>query len=75
MVEKGARVMVDGEHVGIVRYTGLAHFGPGQWIGVAMDDAVGKHDGSVKGMRYFKCRANHGIFVRDNSGRVEGLTE
>ena len=38
-----------------------------------MDDAVGKHDGSVKGMRYFKCRNNHGIFVKDNSGRLEPL--
>merc|ERR1711939_173472 len=39
-----------------------------------MDEAVGRHDGSVKGMRYFKCRNNHGIFVKDNSGRVEPLS-
>jgi len=73
-IQKGVAVLVDGEHKGVVRYTGLAHFGPGQWIGVAMDEAVGKHDGSVKGMRYFKCRNNHGIFVKDNSGRVEPLS-
>ena len=24
----------------------------------------GKNDGSVKGVRYFKCRSRHGIFVR-----------
>ena len=25
---------------------------------------TGKNDGSVKGVRYFKCRGRHGIFVR-----------
>ncbi len=25
---------------------------------------VGKNDGAVKGVRYFKCRNRHGIFVR-----------
>jgi len=25
---------------------------------------VGKNDGSVKGIRYFRCRAQHGVFVR-----------
>ena len=24
----------------------------------------GKNDGSVKGVRYFKCRSRHGVFVR-----------
>ena len=26
--------------------------------------STGKNDGSVKGVRYFKCRNRHGIFVR-----------
>jgi kinesin family protein 13 len=25
---------------------------------------TGKNDGSVKGVRYFKCRKRHGVFVR-----------
>jgi len=25
---------------------------------------VGKNDGSVKGVRYFRCRNQHGVFVR-----------
>ena len=24
----------------------------------------GKNDGSVKGVRYFRCRSQHGVFVR-----------
>ena len=31
-----------------------------------MFDPVGKHDGRVFGYRYFKAKANHGIFVRPN---------
>jgi len=26
--------------------------------------SVGKNDGSVKGVRYFRCRSQHGVFVR-----------
>ena len=29
-----------------------------------VSNATGKNDGSVKGVRYFKCRARHGLFVR-----------
>jgi len=25
---------------------------------------AGKNDGSVKGVRYFRCRSQHGVFVR-----------
>ena len=34
--------------------------------GVVLPDAKGKNDGSVNGKNYFKCKPNHGIFVRQN---------
>jgi len=37
---------------------------PGKWIGVALDEAKGKNNGTVQGKRYFTCEDNHGIFVR-----------
>ena len=38
----------------------------GKWIGVALDDAKGKNNGTVQGKRYFTCDENHGIFVRQS---------
>ena len=49
---------------GIVRFVGGTAFKEGPWVGVQLDSAVGKNDGSVDGTRYFRCRAGYGIFVR-----------
>lgn len=38
----------------------------GKWIGVALDEAKGKNNGTVQGKRYFVCEENHGIFVRQS---------
>lgn len=37
------------------------------WIGVELDEPLGKHDGAIAGpggQRYFTCAAKHGAFVR-----------
>ncbi|KAM0801127.1 CAP Gly-rich domain-containing protein [Usnea florida] len=40
------------------------------WIGITLDEPVGKNDGSVpSGERYFQCGKNRGVFVR--AERVE----
>ena len=41
------------------------------WIGIELDEPVGKNDGRVgaKGKRYFECGPNKGVFVRPD--RVE----
>ena len=31
-----------------------------------MDDPVGRHDGTVQGVRYFAANDNHGVFVVDS---------
>ena len=42
------------------------HVLSGKWIGVVLDDAVGKNNGTVQGKKYFSCEENHGIFVRQS---------
>ena len=50
----------------IFRFCGTTEFATGIWAGVELDTADGKNDGIVKGMRYFHCDHNHGIFVSPN---------
>ena len=51
--------------LGTVRYVGPAEFFKGDWVGVELDDKEGGlNDGSVQGVRYFKCPPKAGIFVR-----------
>lgn len=58
-------VLIDGR-VGTIRYTGTTSFAKGNWFGVALDKPEGKHNGMVKGKRYFDCPPQHGVFVRMN---------
>ena len=37
-----------------------------RWYGVELDDPVGRHDGTVQGVRYFAANDNHGVFVVDS---------
>lgn len=63
----GSRVEVIGKgHRGTVAYVGATMFASGKWVGVILDDAKGKNDGTVQGRRYFTCEENHGIFVRQS---------
>lgn len=49
---------------GYVRFIGPTKFAHGTWIGVELEQAFGKNDGSLKGIRYFRCEENKGTFVR-----------
>ncbi|KRZ18675.1 Dynactin subunit 1 [Trichinella zimbabwensis] len=64
-VRVGDRVcLIDKRLLGIVAYVGTTQFSPGKWIGVILDEPKGKNNGLVQGKEYFRCEANHGIFVR-----------
>ncbi|XP_035850666.1 dynactin subunit 1 isoform X8 [Sander lucioperca] len=58
-------VIGKGQH-GTVAYIGNTLFASGKWVGVILDEAKGKNDGTVQGKRYFTCAENRGIFVRQS---------
>ncbi|KAI8867168.1 Cap-Gly domain-containing protein [Ramicandelaber brevisporus] len=61
---------------GTVRYSGEAGFGGGgYWIGVELDEPLGKHNGTVDGTQYFSCRNKHGVFVRPDRVKVGDYPE
>lgn len=66
-VKVGSLVEVIGKRQrGTVAYIGNTLFASGKWVGVILDEAKGKNDGTVQGKRYFTCQENHGIFVRQS---------
>ncbi|XP_041827715.1 dynactin subunit 1 isoform X3 [Melanotaenia boesemani] len=66
-VKVGSLVEVIGKgQSGTVAYIGTTLFASGKWVGVILDEAKGKNDGTVQGKRYFTCEENRGIFVRQS---------
>ncbi|XP_074619535.1 uncharacterized protein LOC141878474 [Acropora palmata] len=52
--------------LGILKYLGRTHFADGEWCGILLENPCGKNDGSVRGVRYFRCRNKHGVFVHSH---------
>lgn len=59
----GDGVTVAGQKSGIIRFIGRTQFSTGVWLGIELDQPVGKNDGSVSGIRYFDCKPSHGVFA------------
>uniref|UniRef100_A0AC35TGR4 CAP-Gly domain-containing protein n=1 Tax=Rhabditophanes sp. KR3021 TaxID=114890 RepID=A0AC35TGR4_9BILA len=53
-----------GVNIGTICFIGLTKFSTGEWIGVALDEPLGKNAGEVQGTRYFECEPSHGLFVK-----------
>lgn len=59
----GDKVFFDGTKSATVRYIGEVHFAAGVWYGLQLLDGGGKHDGTLNGKTYFRCKA---MFVKDS---------
>ncbi|KAI0011719.1 CAP-Gly domain-containing protein [Xylariaceae sp. FL0662B] len=73
-VGKRCRVGGDDARRGEIKYVGQVKEIPGSigaWVGIQLDEPVGKNDGSVGGTRYWGTESalKHGVFVRPE--RVE----
>ncbi|KAI6779815.1 Dynactin [Emericellopsis cladophorae] len=60
----GQAVLLKNGLKGTVRFYGQTDFAPGVWVGVELEENAGKNDGSVKGIRYFDCAQDHGMFLK-----------
>jgi tubulin-folding cofactor B len=73
-IEVGQRSEVqlaDGSHHrGVVRFVGKRDGAKGYWVGVELDEAFGKNNGTVGGKQYFVCEENFGIFVKPAKVKV-----
>ncbi|CAF3571315.1 unnamed protein product [Adineta steineri] len=56
-------VSIRGTKFGILRYIGKIHVNEGIWCGIKLNGPLGKHDGKIEGVRYFRCSHRHGIFA------------
>ncbi|KAI3968533.1 hypothetical protein MKX01_007843 [Papaver californicum] len=76
-IRVGDRCEVEpGEKRGVVKFVGRAeNIAPGFWIGVQYDEPLGKHDGMVRGKRYFTCPSLHGAMVRPEKVKVGDYPE
>ncbi|WJX77786.1 hypothetical protein P8452_61061 [Trifolium repens] len=76
-IQVGSRCEVaPGGKRGVVKFVGQAEpLGPGFWVGVQYDEPLGKHDGMVKGVRYFQCPPSHGGIVRPDKVKVGDYPE
>lgn len=54
-----------GGNRGEVKYVGKIEGLPaGWWVGVQLDEPLGKNDGKAKGVKIFDCAPNYGLFLR-----------
>lgn len=61
-----------------VKFYGLTDFAEGYWVGLELDNEVGKNDGSVNGVQYFNIAdredfLKHGLFTRVE--QIRSITE
>jgi len=61
----GKMYELDDGRFGVCMFLGKTLFNKkGLWVGLQLENAKGKHNGTVHGKKYFLCREDRGVFVR-----------
>jgi len=64
-IHVGKMYELDDGRMGLCMFMGRTLFNKkGFWVGLQLENAKGKHNGTVFGRKYFLCREGKGIFVR-----------
>jgi tubulin-folding cofactor B len=60
---------------GVIAYVGELPGKKGEFVGIRLDEPVGKNNGSFENIKYFECGNNHGVFVRPSQVSVGDYPE
>ncbi|KAJ3427323.1 dynactin subunit [Anaeramoeba flamelloides] len=60
----GDRAIDSRSNPGTIKFIGKTRFDSGIWVGIELDQPVGKNNGTIEGVTYFKCGDKCGVFVR-----------
>eukprot|EP00794_Sanderia_malayensis_P007010 gene7010-7795_t len=61
---------------GVVKFIGPTKFSSGLWCGIELNKPEGRNNGTVKGVKYFDCKFNYGIFIQaDRVTCIDGEQE
>ncbi|ETV88375.1 hypothetical protein H257_00013 [Aphanomyces astaci] len=63
-IQIGDKVVVAMSRQGTVAFVGNVHYCKGDMVGIVFDEAVGKNNGTIKGVEYFTCAPQHGLMVQ-----------
>ena len=63
------------EPVGTVRWRGSLRGIQGEFLGVELDECLGKHDGTLDGKRYFTTSEGYAVFVRPIAAKALATTD
>lgn len=56
-------------------FCGQTQFAEGDWVGVILDTATGKNNGTVQNVQYFECEPNFGVFVKSSAVELEDASK
>ncbi|KAG2227451.1 hypothetical protein INT45_007476 [Circinella minor] len=59
--------------LGTIKYVGSVSFARGTWVGVELESRLGKNDGQIEGVRYFRTDPQRGVFVKIDDFKVISL--